>query len=135
MNIYYVVSEDVGNRDHYGHWDEPPEPRVIAALVVARNHSQARWLAWKADSLFDPDPREMPKFSARCVRKDVDLPAGIVSDRREFRDLWYDDLPAGPPSSSRDLVLTSEFDRAWEEMEDGLQLPLLEWSLAAGATQ
>ena len=89
MNLYLVVSElleEVVWED--GHL----EKYHIAALVVARNRGQAKYLAWKTDrNTFCPnDIWEMPKFSTRLKRKDVEGPARIAT--HEFdggdEDLW-----------------------------------------------
>jgi len=87
VNLYLVVSEelsyiDVIDRGLGG-------PRVyyrITELVAARNHAQARYIAWRAD--IDGDTgwsiKFMPKFAVRLKRKDVDWPAGIVTDEYQM---------------------------------------------------
>jgi len=102
VNLYLVVSEELTEticEDWYvGACHE--EPYRIAELVVARNNSQARWLAWRADrNSFDGDMRDMPKFRTKCQCKNVDGPARIVSsecDGEAEQASWYfgdDELP------------------------------------------
>ena len=81
MNLYRVISEEVsvvvpilddgtGPTDYYH----------IVELVVARNHGQAKYLAWKNDKAqFSADIRDMPKFSARLLCKNVPREAQIVA--------------------------------------------------------
>jgi len=86
-NLYLVVSEEL--QDH-----RPPYDWYrIAELVIAKNHSQARYLAWKTDtgntySSFSPDLRDMPKFSCRLRLKGVDMEPCVVSDKSEFGECW-----------------------------------------------
>ena len=90
MNIYLVISETLWEAvyedwfNNVGHW----EPFRIAELVAAKNHSQARYLAWQTDDHFSYDLRDMPRFTCRLRLKDVDEPAGIVSSREKYRHLW-----------------------------------------------
>lgn len=88
MNLYLVISEEL---EYHAIIDPeiggPWEPYWIAELVVARNHSQARYLAWKADRYgcrWDYDLREMPKFAVRLKEKGVEGPARIASDEHRF---------------------------------------------------
>ena len=76
FNLYLVVSEDLQN---YGDYYNPPDIYCIAELVVARNYSQARYLAWKTDYYFG-DFIDMPKFQVRIKRKNVKGPARLVTN-------------------------------------------------------
>jgi len=99
MNLYLVVSEMLTyiewedwtvNAGHY-------ENYAITELVVARNNSQARYLAWQTDGDFSYDFRDMPKFRTRCQIKGVDGPARIVSDEYQGEAnywLWCFDYDA-----------------------------------------
>jgi hypothetical protein len=82
MNLYVVLSEEL-SRSVPG-WERedfsPREDYRIYELVVARNRSQARWLAWQADeNNLGPDPRAMPKFSVRITGHNVPGPARVAS--------------------------------------------------------
>lgn len=87
MNLYLVVSEklvDIVWEDwtvNAGHY----EPYAIAELVVARNNSQARYLAWKTDSDFCYDMSEMPRFRTELKLRDVDGPARVVTDEDGYK--------------------------------------------------
>ena len=85
MNIYEVVSETLYDYEamDYG----PPEPYCIAELVAAKNRSQARYLAWKANDDSTCDLTEMPDFSVHICMKDVDekLPRIVTRDRKYER--------------------------------------------------
>lgn len=94
MNLYLVVSE----------WLEPysyshPEPGYrIAELVVARNHGQAKYLAWKNDKDSFPawghtDMADMPKMAARLKRHGVPSPARIVSNAYDYLGFERDECP------------------------------------------
>jgi hypothetical protein len=86
MNIYEVVSETLYNYQYmdYG----PPEPYCIAELVIAKNPSQARYLAWKTDDDFTYDLTEMPAFSVHLCEKDIGVPCGIVTHDKRFQNCW-----------------------------------------------
>ena len=91
-NLYLVVSgqltevvgddwfNQVGHEETYG----------IAELVVANSRGQARWLAWKSDSFFTGNVRDMPKFRTALKQKGLSGPPRIAS--REFDsesdDMW-----------------------------------------------
>jgi hypothetical protein len=81
MNLYVVLSEEISASTDWQLEDgsSPHENYRIHDLVVARNRSQARWLAWQADRSADRDPRAMPMFSVRLVEKDVSGEARIAS--------------------------------------------------------
>lgn len=90
MNLYLVISEQL--EDH-GDWYEPPEIYCIAELVVARNRSQAKYLAWKQDkNSFYPGYfiDEMPKFRINLKMKGLEGPARIVSNDTKFLEdaMW-----------------------------------------------
>jgi len=98
MNLYLVVSEELF---YVAMIDPeiggPTEYYRIAELVVARNHSQARYLAWKAElcdpnTLLDYDLLQMPKFAVRLKEKDVEGPARIATD--EWQKKADDDVGA-----------------------------------------
>jgi len=94
MNLYLLVSEplkEVVWEDWFnqvGHI----EPYRIAELVVARNRGQAKYLAWKSDraTFYPGDIREMPKFSTRIKRNDIQGPARIATCEFDWFDesLW-----------------------------------------------
>ena len=91
MNIYLVISEELKEAvyedwfNNVGHW----EHYRIAELVAARNHSQARWLAWKADKAsFTGCMADMPRMTCRLRVKDIDIEPGVVSDNQEFVPHW-----------------------------------------------
>jgi len=92
VNLYFVLSEELqdkmwicreGNVFYY-------EPYCIAELVIARNHSQARYLAWKNDNSYGTWPciLDMPKFSCKIIEKGLDGEARIVSHNPIYRDCW-----------------------------------------------
>ncbi len=85
MNLYLAVSEELSyvaviDPEIGG----PLEYYRIAELVVARNHSQARYLAWKSDKESFRDSwfgiAAMPKFAVRLKEKDVEGPARIATE-------------------------------------------------------
>jgi len=94
-NLYLVVSQELsyvavidpeigGPREYYR----------IAELVVARNHSQARYLAWQADKdgyAWTYDFCEIPKFAVRLKEKDVEGPARIVTNEHRFTEDFGED--------------------------------------------
>ena len=90
MNLYLVVSEDIGEIADAIAGFVRYESRCIAELVIARNNSQARYLAWLEDKSYELDIREMPKFQTKCQAKNVDGPARIASDEYKSEDdrLW-----------------------------------------------
>ena len=91
LNLYLVVSEEIREIiwedwfNYVGH----EEWYCIAELVVARNRGQAKWLAWKRDSSFSRDIRDMPKFHTCLKQRKVIGPTRIAS--KEYKDdaLWY----------------------------------------------
>jgi hypothetical protein len=93
MNLYLVVSEPLT----YVECEDASvnacheESYCIAELVVARNRSQATYLAWKPDpEMFSDDMRDKPKFRCELKRKDVEGPARIASDEVDGDDsAWY----------------------------------------------
>ena len=97
MNIYFVLSELLHD------YHDPAGDRCICQLVVARTHSQARYLAWKTDKIeFSHYLEDMPKFTVRKLNKallppedglpritiDNDLVARVVTDDPAFSDWW-----------------------------------------------
>jgi len=98
MNLYLVASEEI----RYMVWEDwynrvgHREDYRIAELVVARNHSQARYLAFKKDACgcgqMWPGITEMPKFAVRLKEKDVEGPARIATD--EWKKKADDDVGA-----------------------------------------
>ena len=101
-NLYLVISEvleTVEWEDWFNYVGHRETYRIVE-LVVARNHGQARWIAWRErdeDATFLPDVRDMPKFAVRLKRKDAKGPPRIVSDDwceeptedKELDRLWY----------------------------------------------
>ena len=84
MNLYLVVSERLQP------WSRMEDEYCIAELVVARNHSQARYLAWQND--LDSFPlwghtkiAEMPKMAVRLKKYDVPGPARIASYEEDYQ--------------------------------------------------
>lgn len=89
-NIYFVLSEVIEDFVSYLSLD-PPENYCIAKMVVAKNHSQAKYLAWKNDKDFEPnDLRAMPKFRCNLRKKDVNLPIGVIRDTSKCPDEWWE---------------------------------------------
>ncbi|MCK4827542.1 hypothetical protein KA005_68065 [bacterium] len=86
MNIYEVISETLEDYESmdYG----PPEPYCIAELVAAKNPSQARYLAWKADDDSACDLSEIPAFSVHICEKNISIPSGIVTNEKRFQHCW-----------------------------------------------
>ena len=81
MNLYLVVSEDVGaSYELYEGTGGPPEACCICNAVAARTHSQARWLAWRNDKEFEPTFSEMPRLRCQLRAKTVAFPAGVLAD-------------------------------------------------------
>ena len=92
MNLYRCISEEMSGVDPILHDGSGPiEHYRIAVLIAAETRSKAKWAAWRTD----PDAHfgviDMPRFSVRCARKDVDVPAGDYSDDPRFRACW--DIP------------------------------------------
>ena len=86
MNLYLVVSEGLQSYSRL----EPDPGYRIAELVVARNHGQAKYLAWKNDKDSFPswghtNMADMPKMAARLKRTDVPGPARIVSYEEDYQ--------------------------------------------------
>lgn len=84
MNLYLVVSEPIYDVV-YEDWSVGAghrEDYCIVELVVARNYSQARYLAWKSDSRDTswPTIEDMPKFTVRIKAHNVEGPARVVSE-------------------------------------------------------
>ena len=89
MNLYRVISETLWETIPVLDFGQgPEEPYAIAELIAAESRGKAKWLAWKSDKSFDGNIRDMPRFSAVCVAKDVQIEAGIHSDVPEFQCHW-----------------------------------------------
>ena len=94
LNLYLVVSEEI-RHDSEG-WYDPPEWSRIAELVVARNHSQARYLAWQCGEggFCGYCLADMPKSAVRLKRRDVPGPIRIATTEHwadsdaELEELW-----------------------------------------------
>ena len=87
MNVYEVVSETLYSYEYidYG----PPEPYCIAHLVVARNPSQARYLAWKTSNDFTYDLMDMPAFRVHLCKKNAEeKQPRIVTEEEEYQGCW-----------------------------------------------
>ena len=99
MNVYEVMSEPLefgGNL--YGWEPEPPEYSCIVELVVARSHSQAKWMAWKANNGgLSGGINEMPKFLVLIVGRDADGECRLVTNEPGYQDLWGAYM-GGPPT-------------------------------------
>ena len=93
MDLYLVVSEGMTAwESHY----EPPEWYCIAELMVARNRSQARYLAWKADrNSFSYDFGDMPKFKIRLRIRDFPGSERVVSEDYDLQTRIYERWPMG----------------------------------------
>jgi len=105
MNLYLVISEALdwqkfNNPELAGPW----ETYRIAELVVARNHSQARYLAWQSDKEGQTyDFGEMPKLAVRLKGVGMDGPARIASDEYNF-----------DYGREGDLIYEAEHDILWD---------------------
>ena len=105
MNVYEVVSETLERGGgFYGFDPEPPESFCIAELVVARSPSQAKYIVCKAEaSHLGRDLTDMPKFSVRIVKRNVDGECRIVSEDPDFELCWGN---YGQPSRAKTDVLS-----------------------------
>jgi hypothetical protein len=87
MPVFFCMSEDIVM--HRGSY-EPPEPdewgRVVE-VVVARNRSQARYLAWKNCRRFEPSFPEWPSFTVRKLG-DAEGPPRVL-DGAEAEPWWH----------------------------------------------
>ena len=90
MNVYEVVSETLERGGNFHGFDpEPPEYCRDAAMVVARSPSQAKYAVCKAEaSYLCRDLTDMPKFSVRIVKRNVDGECRIVSEDPDFALCW-----------------------------------------------
>jgi len=92
MNLYTVMSEEIWYTEKILAGSGPREIYIIAELVIARNRSQATWLAWKSDPAYwvYDDIHEMPKFSVHIKKHGVAGPARIVTEElgEEGEALW-----------------------------------------------
>jgi len=90
MNIYRCISEELSEvvpilDDGSG----PREPYRIAVLIAAETRSKAKWAAWHTDwKHCDGTMSDMPRFSIRCARKDVNVPAGEYTHDKRFEECW-----------------------------------------------
>jgi hypothetical protein len=94
MNLYFVLSEQLMGPPEYGPYlpdtGGPGEPYRICELVVARNPSQARYMAWKEDrESFSDDLRDMPRMHIHLKAKDVGRFPAIVSDNPRYQEDYY----------------------------------------------
>ncbi len=83
MNLYLVASEPLETvvcEDWFARACHRESYR-ITELVVARNRSQATYLAWKndRDSYYPGDIREKPKFRSEIKARDVEGPARVAT--------------------------------------------------------
>ena len=89
MNLYLVVSEVIPYivwEDWYNNCGHNEDYR-ICELVVARNHGQARWLAYGTDKHgCYPSVADMPKFAVRQKRKGLTGPARVVTGDPYWHD-------------------------------------------------
>ena len=94
LNVYLVVSETLTSivcEDWFNNACHE-EPYRIAELVAARSRGQAKYLAWQMDKeTFEMGMREMPKMSVKIREKNVDVPAGIVTNDKAFAHCWRDE--------------------------------------------
>jgi hypothetical protein len=87
MNIYCVCSERIHNYEYMA--CAPPEPYCIAALVAAKSHSQAKYLAWQTDTkTFEADIRQMPRMSVHICEKDIVMSPGVITNDTRFQHCW-----------------------------------------------
>ena len=90
MNLYFVLSQEYLPyetallEDGSGPTDREP----ICELVVARNRSQARWLAAQRAPWSITDVRDMPAFAVYGVLRNVPGPARIASTEYTEPELW-----------------------------------------------
>ena len=99
MNLYLVISEEMVDYGPTRYMDapEPPEWYRICELVVARNHSQARWLAWQTDrNSFENYMPAMPKFTCQIKERDYDDGPARVLPYEDSHHMPYWDSKAAP---------------------------------------
>jgi len=91
VNIYRVISEELLGYVDIGCDFKMPEEYCITVLVRAKNHSQARYLAWQSDFASRSDMiRDMPKMSCHRVAQDVEGEPGVLPDEPQYASLWDD---------------------------------------------
>lgn len=87
MNIYIVVSEPLSVTIPVTDWGEgPSEEYAIVELVAAETRGKAKWIAVQSDPNCEQSIEDMPRFSIRLIRKDVDEEPGIVSEK--YPEFW-----------------------------------------------
>jgi hypothetical protein len=124
MNAYSVISETLWETipildDGTG----PSEPYAIAHVVVAATRAKARWMAWQTDkATWSTDPRDMPKFSVRKLKGDVEGPARIATDEPEYQELWAASAADDPE------CLRAEIEQLRRERDALLGLVVTPWT-------
>ena len=90
MNVYFVLSEDVSEVICEDWWVNAchEEWYRIADLVVARNHSQARYLALSHDKSWTGNIRDALRCKARKLGVSDETEARIVTNEPVFADWW-----------------------------------------------
>ena len=91
-NLYFVLSKLLEDRTGIYH-DPPIAPELyhIAEIVIAKNPSQATYIAWKNDSDYNKVCKitDTPKFKCHILKKYIDKGrARIVSNDEEFKQFW-----------------------------------------------
>ena len=92
LNLYLVVSEELEGENLYG----AVLCYQICELVVARNHGQARWLAWKSDDGIDGSwsqwapMADMPKMAVRLKAVGALPGPARVLDYAEYKGMGDD---------------------------------------------
>ena len=76
LNLYRVVFEETTN---FAGVYAPPEWGQPADVVVARNHSQARYLAWQQHPYCASGVRDVEKCSIKRTIRGVDGPPRIAT--------------------------------------------------------
>jgi len=58
-------------------------------LVIAKNRSEACYLAWRKDKRrFGHDIKDMPRFATYRIVKNISHKSAIVSDNPRFKSFW-----------------------------------------------
>jgi len=85
MNLYQVISEELSTVIPVLDYGEGPlEYYHIAEIVAAETRGQAKWIAWKSDEdSFEGNICDMPKFSVHLIKKNVNDPKGVCTDKWE----------------------------------------------------
>jgi len=123
MNIYFVISEELTEViwesmfDNVGH----KEAYNIVELVVARNPSQARYLAIKPDktywSQFYNSILDIPRMSVRKLGTGNFGEPRLVTREKDFEEWWDKAVEMYPPDYTQEETML-EPEEEWRA-EDG----------------